>query len=51
MNRIDELVENNSLFKEIFENEFIFINNKKLKNWKLMKEKIEKKINMMFNEG
>ena len=50
LNRIDELVEHNSLFKEIFENEFIFINNKKLKNWKLIKEKIEMKINMMFNK-
>lgn len=48
--RINELIKNNVIFKEIFEHDFIFINSKKLKNWKLMIEQIKEKINIMFNE-
>ena len=49
-NRIDELITKNQLFREIFEQEFIFINNKKLKNWSLMKDEINTRINSMYNE-
>ena len=48
--RINELVKNNEIFKEIFEQDFIFINSKKLKNWKSMINEIKEKINIMFNE-
>ena len=48
--RINELMQDNEIFKEIFEQEFIFINSKKQKNWKLMKDQINEKINTMFNE-
>ena len=48
--RINELMQDNEIFKEIFEQEFIFINSKKQKNWKLIKDQINKKINIMFNE-
>ena len=50
LNRINELVETNDLFKKIFENNFVFINNKKFKNWRLMKDEIKEKINIMFNK-
>jgi len=50
-NRINELIKNNEIFKELFEQDFIFINSKKLKNWKLMIEQIKEKINIMFNEN
>jgi len=48
--RINELIKNNEMFKEVFEQDFIFINSKKQKNWKLMKDQIKEKINIMFNE-
>ena len=48
--RINELMQDNQIFKEIFEQDFIFINSKKQKNWKLIKEQIKEKINIMFNE-
>ena len=48
--RINELMQDNQIFKEIFEQDFIFINSKKQKNWKLMKDQINEKINIMFNE-
>ena len=50
LNRIDELLEKNDVFKEIFEHDFVLINNKKFKNWKLMKNEIKDKIITMFNE-
>ena len=49
-NRIDELIQTNNFFKKIFEEDFIIINGRKLKNWKLMKDEIEDKINTMFNK-
>jgi len=48
--RINELIKDNEMFKEVFEQDFIFINSKKQKNWKLMKDQIKEKINIMFNE-
>ena len=50
LNRINELVGMNDLFKKIFDEDFVVINHKKLKNWKLMKDEIKDKINMMFNK-
>ena len=50
LNRIDELIEISDLFKRIFDEDFVIINHKKLKNWKLMKDEIKEKINNMFNE-
>lgn len=50
LNRINELIIKNQSFKEIFEQDFIFINNKKLKNWNLLKHSIKEKINDMYNE-
>ena len=49
-NRINELVQTNNFFKKIFDEDFIIINDKKLKNWKLMKDKIKDKISTMFNK-
>jgi len=49
-NRIDELVETNSIFKKIFDEDFILINNKKFKNWKLLKEKIKETIDTIYND-
>ena len=49
-NRINELVETDSLFKKIFDENFILINNKKFKNWKLLKEKIKEKIDVMYDD-
>ena len=48
--RINELMKDNKMFKEVFDQNFIFINSKKQKNWKLMKDQIKEKINIMFNE-
>ena len=48
--RINELIKDNQIFKEIFEQDFIFINSKKQKNWRLMQNQINEKINIMFNE-
>ena len=48
-NRIYELVKTDSLFKKIFDEDFILINNKKFKNWKLLKEKIRERIDIMYN--
>ena len=50
IDRIDELIRDNKTFKEIFEQDFISINGKKLKNWILIKDEIRKKINTMYNE-
>jgi len=50
LNRIDDLIAENKLFREIFEQDFIFINNKKLRNWNLMKGEIKEKINRMYKE-
>ena len=49
-NRINELVETDSLFKKIFDENFILINNKKFKNWKLLKEKIKEAIDVMYDD-
>ena len=49
-NRINELVKTDSLFKKIFDEDFILINNRKFKNWKLLKEKIKKVIDVMYDE-
>ena len=51
LNRINQVVAEDKLFREIFDQDFIFINNKKLKNWNLMKNKIEEKIDVMYNEN
>ena len=50
VDRIDELVRDNKMFKGIFDQDFISINGNKLKNWKLMKDKIKEKISMMYKE-
>ena len=50
LNRIDELITENQIFKEIFGQDFVFINNKKMRNWNLMKDAINKKINRMYKE-
>ena len=50
-NRINQVIAEDKLFREIFDQDFIFINNKKLKNWNLMKNKIEEKIDVMYNEN
>ena len=49
-NRINELVETDILFKKIFDKNFILINNKKFKNWKLLKEKIKEAIDVMYDD-
>ena len=49
-NRINELVQTSNFFKKIFDEDFIIINDKKFKNWKLMKDEIKDKINTMFNK-
>ena len=49
-NRINELVQTSNFFKKIFDEDFIIINDKKLKNWKLMKDEIKDKISTMFNK-
>ena len=50
VDRINELIETNKIFKEIFDNDFISINGKKLKNWSLIRDKIEKKIKTIYNK-
>ncbi len=47
-NRIEDLIKDNKIFKEIFEQEFIIINGKKLKNWKLIKNEIKDKIPTLY---
>ncbi len=49
-NRINELVETDSLFKKILDEDFILINNKKFKNWELLKEKIKEAIDVMYDD-
>ena len=51
LNRINQVIEEDKIFRKIFDQDFIFINNKKLKNWNLMKNKIEEKIDKMYNEN
>ncbi len=50
VDRINQLTKENILFKKIFEYDFIYINNRKLKNWCLMKDEIKKRINEMYNK-
>ena len=50
VNRITELVNENEIFASIFEYDFIIINDKKFKNWNLMKSEIEKRIDTMFDD-
>ena len=50
-NRINQVKTENRLFKEIFDQDFIYINNKKLKNWNLMKNEVKGKIDRMYNEN
>ena len=49
--RIDDLINSNELFKKIFNQEFIFINGKKFKNWYLIKDELKLKINNLFDES
>ena len=48
--RIDELVKSNDLFKEIFGRDFIVINGKELKNWPVIKDEIRLKINDLYKK-
>ena len=48
--RVDELINSDDLFKKIFNQEFIFINRKKFRNWHLIKDQLELKINELFNK-
>ena len=48
IDRVNELINSNSLFKKIFDKEFILINGKKFRNWNLIKDQL--KINELFNE-
>ena len=50
VDRINELIKNNKIFKEIFDKEYISINGKKLKNWPLISDKIEQKIERIYNK-
>ena len=50
VDRINELIKNNKIFKEIFDKEYISINGKKLKNWPLIRDKIEQKIERIYNK-
>ncbi len=50
VDRINELIKNNEIFKEIFDREHISINGKKLKNWRLIKDEIEQKIGRIYNK-
>ena len=49
-NRIDQVTIENRLFRKIFEQDFIFVNNRKLKNWNLIKDKIKEKIDKIYNK-
>ena len=48
--RVNELINSNDLFKKIFDQEFILINGKKFRNWHLIKDQLERKINELFDE-
>ena len=48
--RIDEVIADNEIFKDIFEEDFIIINGEKLKNWSLMKSDIQKRITKMYKK-
>ncbi len=50
VDRIDELIKKNEIFDEIFDNEYVTINGNKLKNWSLIKENVEKKIDEIYNK-
>ena len=50
VDRINELIKNNKIFKEVFDKEYISINGKKLKNWPLISDKIEQKIERIYNK-
>ena len=50
VDRINELIKNNKIFKEVFDKEYISINGKKLKNWPLIRDKIEQKIERIYNK-
>jgi dTDP-glucose pyrophosphorylase len=48
--RVNELINSDNLFKKIFSQEFIFINGKKFRNWHLIKDQLELKINKLFDK-
>ena len=48
--RIDELVKSNDLFKGIFDRDFIVINGKEFKNWSVIKDEIKLKINDLYKK-
>ena len=48
--RIDELIKSNDLFKEIFHENFILINGKEFKNWPVIKHEIKLKINDLYKK-
>ena len=48
--RVNELINSDNLFKKIFNHEFIFINRKKFRNWHLIKEQLKLKINELFDK-
>ena len=50
VDRIDELINNNKIFKEIFDDEYISVNGIKLKNWSLIRDKIEQRIDELYNK-
>ena len=51
LNRINQVISEDKLFRKIFAQDFIFINNKKLKNWNLIKNEIKEKIDGMYKEN
>ena len=48
--RINELINSDDLFKKIFNQEFIFVNGKKFRNWYSIKDQLELKINELFDK-
>ena len=50
VDRIDELINNNKIFKEIFDDAYISVNGIKLKNWSLIRDKIEQRIDELYNK-
>ena len=50
VDRIGELINNNKIFKEIFDDEYISVNGTKLKNWSLIRDEIEQKIDELYNK-
>ena len=48
--RIDELIKSNGLFREIFHKNFILINGKEFKNWSVIKDEIKLKINDLYKK-